>query len=58
MELDLLGEVDIPQIYTTVDDVAESDLEAGKKLACKVPLLVLITGLLLANALAGICGCG
>ena len=55
MEVDLLDMVDIPQVYTTVDDATESDLEVGKKLACKVPLLVLVTGLLLANAFAGIC---
>ena len=35
-----MDEVDISQVYTTVDDTAESDLEAGKELACKVPLYV------------------
>ena len=44
-----MDEVDIPQVYTTVDDTAESDLETGKNLACKVPpccLSLTVTGLL------------
>lgn len=40
VEPDPMDEVDIPQVYT-IEDAPESELEAGKQLACKV------TGILL-----------
>ena len=35
MDTEQVDEVDIPQRYT-IEDASDSELEAGKKLACKV----------------------
>ena len=38
VDSDPMDEVDIPQVYT-IEDAPESELEAGKQLACKVHML-------------------